>query len=140
LPRQALSPKWDAGGVCFTSEGARSPTGRERTPTGEVGKMRRTILLVAAVSMVLALAGTTVVVQVPAASADTGCVTRAEYRRVDVGMSQVRVRQIFGTRGQLSDRQGSEETYVYDGCPTYVSVWVWYRDNKVTDKWWARGE
>jgi hypothetical protein len=90
--------------------------------------------------MVLALAGTAVVVRVPTASADAGCVTRTEYRHVDVGMRQARVRQIFGTGGQLSDRQGREETYAYDGCPTYVTVWVYYRDNKVIDKVWMRGE
>ena len=101
--------------------------------------MRRTILLVA-VTIVLALGAAMAFVPSPIASADGGCVTRTEYRRVHDGMRQARVREIFGTRGQLSDRQGSEETYVYDGCPTSVSVWVWYRDNKVTDKWWARGE
>jgi hypothetical protein len=90
--------------------------------------------------MLLALAGTTVVVQVPAASADGGCVTRTEYRRVEIGMRQARVRQIFGTGEQLSDRQGREETYAYDGCPIYVTVWAYYRDNKVIDKAWVRGE
>jgi hypothetical protein len=100
----------------------------------------RTIVPVAAVSMLLALAGTTVVVQVPAASADGDCVTRTEYRRVDVGMRQARVRQIFGTGGELSDRRGQDETYAYDGRPAYVTVWVYYRDNEVIDKVWARGE
>jgi len=101
--------------------------------------MRRTILLVA-VTLMLALAATLALVPPPVASAGGGCVTRTEYRRVENGMRQARVRNIFGTGGELSDRRGREETYVYDGCPTYVWVWVWYRDNKVTDKAWTRGE
>jgi hypothetical protein len=98
--------------------------------------MRRTTLLIA-VTIVLTLGGAVAIVPSLVASAGDGCVTHAEYERVQNGMRQARVREIFGTRGQLLNREGAKETYTYDACPAYRAVWVVYRDNKVRDKgWW----
>lgn len=77
----------------------------------------------------------------PAAPASAGgdCVTRREYRRVDIGMRQARVREIFGTAGSRLSHHGSREEYAYDGC-TGAVVFVSYRENRVTGKQFVLGE
>lgn len=87
---------------------------------------------------VVVLAGTMGVFPAPA-SAGGDCVTRAEYRRVDEGMRQGRVRQIFGTSGHRIAEHGRREEYAYDGCTRGV-VFVTYRDNRVISKSFVRGE
>ncbi len=87
---------------------------------------------------VLVLAGMLGGVPVPA-SAGSGCVTKAEYRRVDVGMRQARVRNIFDTSGRRISLHGRREEYAYDAC-TAAIVFVSYRDNRVTSKSWVMGE
>jgi len=75
----------------------------------------------------------------PLAAAD-GCVTRVEYRRVELGMRQARVRHIFGTSGTRISQHGAREEYAYDGCAFGTVVFVDYRDNRVTQKQYVRGE
>lgn len=76
------------------------------------------------------------------ASATPGCVTRPEYRRVEVGMRQARVRAIFDTPGERIHEGPHREEYAYDICQAFrgVVVFVTYRDNEVTDKSWVLGE
>ena len=73
------------------------------------------------------------------ASAGGECVSRPEYRRVEIGMRQSRVRQIFGTAGQRIAHHGAREEYAYDFCNGGV-VFVNYRFNEVTEKQLVRGE
>jgi len=80
---------------------------------------------------------------VPAsATAGGGCVSRPEYRHVDIGMRKARVHRIFDTRGEKIDEGPSFEERAYDVCPGYqgVVVFVQYGDNKVTGKDWILGE
>jgi hypothetical protein len=88
----------------------------------------------------LVLAGVLGVVPLAApASAGAGCVSKAEFRRVDVGMRQAEVRTIFDTSGRRISSHGRREEYAYDAC-TGAVVFVDYRDNLVTSKSWVRGE
>ena len=91
---------------------------------------------------------TALAVLAPPASADTpGCATREEFRRVERGMSSVRVAKILdtnGSRGAVVDGPGYHETYrLYTKCgslPALASVD--YRRNdgstvwRVTSKGW----
>jgi hypothetical protein len=91
------------------------------------------------------LAGLAVLVGglVPAsATAGSGCVSRPEYRHVDIGMRKARVHSIFDTRGEVIDQGPNSEERAYDICPGYqgVVVFVRYEDNKVTGKDWILGE
>jgi hypothetical protein len=95
-------------------------------------KKAASILLAAGLASTLALP----------ASATPGCVTRPEYRRVDVGMRQARVRAIFDTSGERIHDGPHREEYAYDICPGSqgVVVFVTYRDNRVESKSWILGE
>jgi len=67
----------------------------------------------------LAVAGSTVLVAIPApasAAGSPGCVTRAEYRQVHRGMSQARVRHIFETRGEFDSGHAGGYTRWYGAC------------------------
>jgi hypothetical protein len=77
-----------------------------------------------------------------AAAADDGCVSRREFRRVDVGMKKARVHRIFDTRGEVIDEGANFEERAYDICPRFegVVVFVSYEDNSVTSKSWILGE
>lgn len=75
----------------------------------------------------------------PVAAGD-GCATRAEYRRVELGMRQARVRHIFGTSGSRISQHGAREEYAYDGCAVGTVVFVDYRRNHVTQKQYVQGE
>jgi len=86
-----------------------------------------------------ALVGPLAASAVPASAASTACVTRREYRRVDVGMRKARVRNIFDTSGKRIDYQGNWEEYAYPAC-TGAVVFVEYVVNRVTVKDWVRGE
>jgi hypothetical protein len=80
---------------------------------------------------------------VPAsATAVGGCVSRPEYRHVDIGMRKARVHDIFGTPGERIDQGPNSEERSYDICPEYqgVVVFVRYEDNRVTGKEWLLGE
>jgi hypothetical protein len=93
----------------------------------------------------LVLAGLAVLLGglIPApATAASGCVSRPEYRRVDIGMRKARVHRIFDTRGEVIDQGPNFEERAYDVCPEYqgVVVFVQYEDNKVTGKDWLLGE
>ena len=76
------------------------------------------------------------------AAADAGCVSRREYRRVDIGMRKARVHAIFDTRGEVIAEGPNTEERAYDICPRFegVVVFVDYEDNKVTGKSWVLGE
>jgi hypothetical protein len=91
---------------------------------------------------ILLLSSTLGVVPVTAAVAGEGCVTRPEYRRVENGMRQSRVRQIFDTPGERIHNGPHREEYAYDICPGFrgVVVFVTYRDNRVDSKSWILGE
>jgi hypothetical protein len=88
----------------------------------------------------LVLTGTLASVPSGPVSAGGGCVTHAEYRRVDLGMRQARVRHIFGTSGTRISQHGAREEYAYDGCALGTVVFVDYRQNHVTQKQYVRGE
>jgi hypothetical protein len=66
------------------------------------------------------LATSAVAVMPMTASADSGCVTRTEYRRVHHGYSMGRVHRIFGTRGKkVSEFSGygyASQMREYDTC------------------------
>jgi hypothetical protein len=77
------------------------------------------------------------------ATAGGGCVSRPEYRRVEVGMRKARVHRIFDTRGEVLDEGSWGEERAYDICPEFkgVCVFVTYdKDNKVVSKEWILGE
>lgn len=76
------------------------------------------------------------------ASATGGCVSRPEYRRVEIGMRKARVASIFDTHGQQLVKGAHREERAYDICPRYqgVAVFVTYRDRKVVTKSWVLGE
>ncbi len=64
----------------------------------------------------------------PAASADTpGCVTRAEFAKIDVGVTKRHVRTIFDTRGRFGDGFAGGYTRAYRSCAhPRVLANVWY--------------
>ena len=95
--------------------------------------MRRLGVTISIAAVLAAMAPT-----VPA-SAGGDCVTRREFRRVDIGMRQAQVRRIFGTPGSRLSQHGAREEYAYDGC-TGAVVFVNYRDNRVTGKQFVLGE
>jgi hypothetical protein len=76
------------------------------------------------------------------AGAGQGCVSRREYRRVDIGMRKARVHRIFDTRGEVIDEGPNFEERAYDICPRFegVVVFVSYEGNRVTEKSWILGE
>ena len=73
------------------------------------------------------------------ALAGGGCVSRPEYRSVEIGMRQSEVRNIFGTAGERISHHGAREEYAYDFCSGGV-VFVDYRSNVVTAKQLVQGE
>ena len=80
---------------------------------------------------------------VPAsASAADRCISRPEYRRIDLGMRQARVRAIVGYSGDRIHNGPHREEYAYDICSGYrgAIVFVDYRDNQVSAKSWLYGE
>jgi hypothetical protein len=94
---------------------------------------------------VLVLVGLAAVVGglIPAsATADGGCVSRREFRRVEIGMRKAQVHDIFDTSGEVIDQGAQTEERAYDICPRFegVVVFVSYRDNEVTSKEWVLGE
>ncbi len=92
----------------------------------------RKILAASAVAVVLG--------SVPSvAAAGGGCVSRPEYRSVEIGMRQSEVRGIFGTAGERISHHGAREEFAYDFCSGGV-VFVDYRSNEVTAKQLVRGE
>jgi hypothetical protein len=100
------------------------------------GTLIRKIL--AAVGLV-ALLGATAPVSVSAAG---GCVSRPEFRRVEIGMRKARVHRIFDTRGEVIHLGPHREERAYDICPRYrgAVVFVTYRDSRVDEKSWLLGE
>ncbi len=89
----------------------------------------------AALGLAVACLGTTA----PVAYADTPrCVTRAEYERVDAGMSKRRVHRIFDTRGRrtaISSSGGATaEVRSYRPCRRHSAVSVAYRSGRVGAK------
>jgi hypothetical protein len=109
-----------------------------------LGKGRRVMGMVP-IRKALALVGLAVLlgglVPTPAAAAG-GCVSRPEFRRVDIGMRKARVHRIFDTHGEVIDEGPNFEERAYDICPRFegVVVFVDYEDNKVTTKSWILGE
>lgn len=80
---------------------------------------------------------------VPASvSAADRCISRPEYRRIDLGMRQARVRAIVGYSGDRIHNGPYREEYAYDICSGYrgAIVFVEYRDNQVSAKSWLYGE
>lgn len=77
-----------------------------------------------------------------AASAAGDCVSRPEFRRVEIGMRKARVHRIFDTRGEIIHLGPHREERAYDICPRYrgVVVFVTYRDSRVAEKSWLLGE
>lgn len=75
-------------------------------------------------------------------SAAGGCVSRPEFRRVEIGMRKARVHRIFDTRGEVIHLGPHREERAYDICPRYrgVAVFVTYRDSRVDEKAWILGE
>lgn len=75
-------------------------------------------------------------------SAAGGCVSRPEFRRVEIGMRKARVHRIFDTRGEVIHLGPHREERAYDICPRYrgAVVFVTYRDNRVDEKSWLLGE
>ncbi|HEU4354595.1 MAG TPA: hypothetical protein VFT27_03320 [Actinomycetota bacterium] len=75
------------------------------------------------------------------ASAVGGCVSRPEFRRVEIGMRKARVHRIFDTRGEIIHLGPHREERAYDVCPRYRGVvFVTYRDSRVVEKSWVLGE
>ncbi len=72
------------------------------------------------------------------AAADTpGCVTRAEFRKVQDGMAMRRVHRIFDTNGEKAVAPWGKEQRWYDKCASPVAVAdVWYRNDRVISKHW----
>ena len=80
---------------------------------------------------------------VPAsASARDRCISRPEYRRIDLGMRQARVRAIVGYSGHRIHNGPYREEYAYNICSGYQGaiVYVDYHDNHVSGKSWLYGE
>ncbi|HEX5949627.1 MAG TPA: hypothetical protein VFZ96_01385 [Actinomycetota bacterium] len=92
----------------------------------------------AAVGLV-ALFGVSAPVTVSAAG---GCVSRPEFRRVEIGMRKARVHRIFDTRGEVIHLGPHREERAYDICRRYrgAVVFVTYRDSRVDEKSWLLGE
>jgi hypothetical protein len=116
-----------------------SELGERATMTGRLSGWEGMMRKLVAAAVVACLAG---VSAAPTASAGQGCVTRPEFRRVDVGMRQARVRHIFDTPGQPIQSGPHREEFAYDICAGYqgVVVFVTYRNNRVESKSWLLGE
>jgi hypothetical protein len=76
------------------------------------------------------------------ASAGDRCISRPEYRRIDLGMRQARVRAIVGYSGDRIHNGPYREEYAYDICSGYQGsvVLIDYRRNHVSGKSWLYGE
>ncbi len=94
--------------------------------------MKRLVNKSVAVLATAAFASLGAVAIAPAASADTpGCVTRAEYRSVQYGMSKPRVHNTFDTSGAFYRNTASGFSRIYSVCNLYSkrhSVVVKYMD------------
>ncbi|HEU4527105.1 MAG TPA: hypothetical protein VFT80_04175 [Actinomycetota bacterium] len=77
-----------------------------------------------------------------AVSAAGGCVSRPEFRRVEIGMRKAHVHRIFDTRGEVIHEGPHREERAYDICRRYrgVVVFVTYRNDRVDEKSWILGE
>jgi hypothetical protein len=76
------------------------------------------------------------------ASAGDRCISRPEYRRIDRGMRQARVRAIVGYSGHRIHNGPYREQYSYHICSGYQGaiVFIDYRRNHVSGKSWLYGE
>jgi hypothetical protein len=92
----------------------------------------------ASIGATLVLACATLLAIPEAAVADTpGCVTRAEFRKVNDGMSMRRVHRIFDTNGVKAEAPIGRKQRWYDKCSSPVAVAdVWYRNDRVISKHW----
>jgi hypothetical protein len=98
--------------------------------------IKRTLLLFTAI--IMALTGLSLSAQ--SASAEPGgrdrkaCVTKAEYKAIDGGMTRHEVAAIFDTTGQTLyanwDMQGRDHWRVYKPCKSFTrhAVVVWFDD------------
>ena len=96
----------------------------------------------AVAASVLGLAGS--LLAIPTASADTpGCVTRAEYRKVQKGDTKARVHRIFDTTGHRETiaHSGRYRTEIrsYDTCSPYSAVSIAW-DKTGTSPWRLSGK
>ena len=73
-----------------------------------------------------------------AATADTpGCITRAEFGKVELGMAKTRVHRIFDTSGVQISQSGNFEHRAYEKCQEFKPLaFIQYVDGHVTDKLW----
>jgi hypothetical protein len=126
LPLISLAEVVEPGPMTRTEAMARRVTRKETA-------LRRFVAL-------LVLTGALAIVPSGPVAAGDGCATHAEYRRVELGMRQARVRHIFGTSGTRLSQHGAREEYAYDGCAFGTVVFVNYRENRVTQKQYVRGE
>ena len=89
----------------------------------------------------LTLVGVIGLFPMPAQADTPGCVTRPEFRRMELGMRQARVRVIFDAHGQQIEEHNASETFAYDTCSNRGVVFVTYRHNRVIPGFsWVRGE
>lgn len=66
-------------------------------------------------------------------------VSRAEWRRVRVGMSRERVARVVGTDGRDPFRYGGRSTRTYDNMPFWAWSNIAYRNGRVVEKYWQPG-
>jgi hypothetical protein len=73
----------------------------------------------------LALFAGSLILAAPAEAGYQGCISRAENRRVDLGMKRGRVHRIIGTHGKFWDGHAGGYTHQYRACWTNQFRFYW---------------
>ncbi|GGL46102.1 hypothetical protein GCM10011575_00060 [Microlunatus endophyticus] len=88
--------------------------------------MRRKILVSACAVLALLVGTVTLVPSAAAANKSPGCVTKAEYKKAEKGMTEAHVKKIFGTNGRREARATSggyvSEIRSYKTCSKWSAV------------------
>jgi hypothetical protein len=107
------------------------------TPTTDLGVENHVRKALIAAATGLAITIPTSIALAPAAdaaSSTSGCVTRAEYRKVKNGMTVKKVKRVYGTNGHLSMSSGSFKIRDYKTCSKWHVTNVSFTNGRVTGK------
>lgn len=95
-------------------------------------------VLIRKLTAVLAAVTFAALATAPFAKAE-GCASKAEFKKVERGMSRARVAGIFDTDGKLQFRSGQFMSRTYKTCARYATVSIDYKSGFVTKRFgfWA---
>lgn len=74
----------------------------------------------------------------PAAQASKGCVTQAEFAKAKPGMTQKRIKKLFGTNGKVSAKSSSFGITItmrdYRACTQFGAVSLLFQNGRLETK------